>query len=73
VNGYRAEVSTQMPAASMLFGDWSQIVVGEWGALELAMNPYANFPAGIVGFRAFVTVDVGVRQAAAFSYASGIT
>lgn len=73
VNGYRAEVSTQVPAASMLFGDFSQIVIGEWGALEISMNPYANFPAGIVGIRAWVTVDVGVRQAGAFSLATSIT
>lgn len=73
VNGYRGEVSTQVPAANMLFGDFSQIVIGEWGALEISMNPYANFPAGIVGIRAWVTVDVGVRQAGAFSLATGIT
>lgn len=73
LNGYRAEVTTQMPAASMLFGDFSNIVIGEWGTLELSMNPYANFPAGIVGIRGWVTVDVGVRQATGFSYASSIT
>lgn len=73
VNGYRAEVSTQVPAANMLFGDWSQIVIAEWGVLEIAMNPYANFPAGIVGIRAFQTCDIGVRQAGAFSLATSIT
>ena len=73
LNGYRAEVSTQVPAATMIFGDWSQIIIGEWGVLEIALNPYANFPAGIVGIRAFQTVDIGVRQAGAFSSASSIT
>ena len=73
INGYRAEVSTQVPTADMLFGDWSQIVIAEWGVLELALNPYANFPAGIVGVRAFQTCDVGVRQAGAFSLATTIT
>lgn len=73
LNGYRAEVSTQVPSANMLFGDFSQIVVAEWGVLELALNPYANFPAGIIGLRAFQTCDVGVRQAGAFSLAATIT
>lgn len=73
LNGYRAEVSTQVPSATMLFGDFSQIVIGEWGTLEISANPYANFPAGITGIRAWVTVDVGVRQAGAFSAASSIT
>jgi hypothetical protein len=41
--------------------------------LELAMNPYANFAAGITGIRAMQSVDVGIRQAAAFSRATSIT
>jgi hypothetical protein len=57
----------------MLFGDFSQLVIAEWGALELDVNPYANFAAGISGVRAFYTVDIGVRYAAAFSYSTAIT
>jgi hypothetical protein len=41
--------------------------------LELDVNPYANFAAGISGVRAFYTVDIGVRYAAAFSYSTAIT
>lgn len=73
MNGYRADVSTNVPAATMVFGDWSQVVVGEWGALELAVNPYANFPAGIIGYRGWVTIDVAVRQPTAFSVATSIS
>jgi HK97 family phage major capsid protein len=73
VAGFRAMTSTQIAAGRMLFGDFSQLVIGEWGALELDVNPYANFPAGITGVRAFYTVDIGVRYAAAFSYSTAIT
>lgn len=73
VNGYRGEVSTQVPAANMIFGDWSQIIIANWGVLEIETNPYANFAAGIIGVRAWATVDIGVRQAAAFSRAVSIT
>jgi HK97 family phage major capsid protein len=71
--GMRAMSSNQMASATMLFGDWSQVIVGEWGVLEVEVNPYANFQAGIVGVRAMVSIDVGLRYAAAFSYASSIT
>lgn len=71
--GYRASTSTQMTAASMIFGDFSQVVIGEWGMLEIALNPYANFTAAITGIRAIQSVDVGIRQAAAFSRATSIT
>jgi HK97 family phage major capsid protein/HK97 family phage prohead protease len=71
--GFRAMSSLQMAAATMLFGDWSQVIVGEWGTLELDVNPYANFQAAITGFRAIVTIDCGLRYAGAFALASTIT
>jgi HK97 family phage major capsid protein len=73
VAGFPAMSSTQIAAGRMLFGDFSQLVIAEWGALEIDVNPYANFPAGITGVRAFYSVDIGVRYAAAFSYSTAIT
>jgi HK97 family phage major capsid protein len=73
VAGFPGMSSTQIAAGRMLFGDFSQLVIGEWGALELDVNPNANFAAGISGVRAFYTVDIGVRYAAAFSYSTAIT
>lgn len=75
VCGYRGTTTTQMTASAMLFGDFSQVVIGEWGQLELAVSNSEgnNFKAGILGIRAFQTVDVGVRQAGAFSLATSIT
>ena len=73
VLGFRAMSTNQMPAATAIFGDFSQVIFAEWGALELAANPFANFAAGITGIRAFLTADVGVRIAGAFSAASTIT
>lgn len=71
--GFPAMSSMQMPTADMLFGDWSEVVVGEWGVLEVEVNPYANFAAGIIGVRAIYSMDVAVRRAAAFSLATSIT
>lgn len=70
--GYPAMSSNQMTAASMIYGDWDQVVVAEWGVLQVEVNPYANFQAGIIGVRAMVSVDVGLRYAAAFSLATSI-
>lgn len=73
VSGFPAKSTLQMTAASMMFGDWSQVVMADWGSLELALNPYANFQAAITGIRAIQSVDIGVRIAAAFSLATSIT
>ena len=64
--GYPALASNQIPSGDLFFGDWAQIVVAEWGVLEVEVNPYANFQEGIIGVRAMMTVDVGVRYPAAF-------
>jgi HK97 family phage major capsid protein len=70
--GFRAMSSNQVEAAEMFFGDWSEVLIGEWGILEVTTNPYANFQAGIIGVRAIYSVDVGLRHAAAFSFATAI-
>lgn len=73
IEGFKAMSSMQMAAASMIFGDWSQIVIGEWGMLEIALNPYANFTSAITGIRAIQTCDIGIRVPGAFSLATSIT
>ena len=71
--GYRAMSSNQMPAARLLFGDFSKIVLAEWGVLEIGVNEVANFIAGIIGIRAMYSIDVGVRYPGAFSYSTAVT
>jgi HK97 family phage major capsid protein/HK97 family phage prohead protease len=71
--GFPAMSSMQVPTGDMLFGDWSTVVVGEWGVLEIAVNPAANFQAGIIGIRAMYTMDVAVRHPAAFTLGTSMT
>lgn len=71
--GFPAMSTNQVAAATMYFGDWSKLVVGEWGVLEIDTNPYASFAAGIIGVRALYSVDVGVRLPTAFTIATSIS
>ena len=73
VDGYKAMATLNLPTGNLLFGDFGQIVIGSWGVLELEVNPYANFQAGIVGVRAIYTVDIGVRYPSSFSLATSVT
>jgi len=73
VVGARAMASAQITSGTMLAGDFSQVVIGEWGTVEIETNPYANFQAGIVGVRAMYSCDVLVRYGAAFAVGTGIT
>jgi HK97 family phage major capsid protein len=71
--GKPAMSSVQITSGTMLGGDFSQVVIGEWGTVEIESNPYANFQAGIVGVRAFYSCDVLVRYAAAFAIGTGMS
>ena len=71
--GFPAMATNQVTAATMVAGDWSKLVVAEWGTLSVEVNPYANFQAGIVGVRAIYSLDIGVRIPVAFSRATTIT
>lgn len=70
---FPAMSSNQMSTATMLFGHWPSVILGEWGVLELMTNPYSDFTRGLTGLRAWYTCDVAVRHPGAFSYSSSIT
>ncbi|MGV7194302.1 phage major capsid protein [Xanthomonas axonopodis] len=65
--------SNAAPTNTAILGDWSQVLLGQWGAVEILVNPYAETPyrRGGVLVRAMATVDVAVRHEAAFVVAKG--
>lgn len=73
VDGYRGVASNQVPSATLIFGDFSQVVIGEWGVLEVDVNPFAGFTAGIIGIRAMAAIDIAIRYPSAFSVATSVT
>ena len=78
INGYQVARSNQIAAnltkgtgtnlSTVVFGNFADLVIGEWGVLEILANPYGSgFNSGSVDIRALQTVDIGVRHAASFS------
>jgi len=73
VNGFPGVTTTQMPAATIIFGSWNQLVMGFWGALELLIDPFSlslQLATRIVGAQA---VDVAVRHPESFVVIDTIT
>ncbi len=63
VNGYPAWATTNMPTANGIFGDFSTVVLGEWGVLEIrTIDQGTNYAKGEVELLAFVSMDVAVRN-----------
>jgi HK97 family phage major capsid protein/HK97 family phage prohead protease len=71
VNGYRAAVSTQVPAGEFWFGNWSDLLIGMWTGIDIVVDPYTLATSGGVRVVAMQDVDFGVRNAVSFCRASG--
>lgn len=65
--GFRGMSSEQLAANNLIFGSWGEVIIGEWGVLELATdNGGTRFNQMQVGIRASWMVDVLVRYPQAF-------
>lgn len=78
VNGYRAGVSNQVASdldkgtstgvcSAIFFGNWDDLLIGEWGAIELIVDPYRLKKQGLIEVTSFVMADIAVRHAQSFS------
>lgn len=76
--GARAGVSNQVPSnltkgsssgvcSAILFGNWSDLIIGNWGTLDLIVDPYTASTSGTVRVVALQDVDIAVRHAESFS------
>lgn len=69
------DAKTGTPATGrVISGDFSQIVIGEWGATEILANPYAAgyYERGDVQLRILHTLDAAVRHPKAFVVADDV-
>lgn len=75
VGGITVSMTNQIEAKAgtpnkgrLLMGDFGQVLIGQWGALDVLANPYAqdSFDAGAVQIRVMATMDAQVRHEAAF-------
>lgn len=78
MNGYRAEVSNQVSnvltkgtsttvCSAIFFADWSSLLIGQWGGLEILTNPYTQAANRITEVYAYQFVDINVRHAENFA------
>jgi HK97 family phage major capsid protein len=77
-HGQRVEVTTQVPDAggtpvkqNLIYGLWSELVIGYWSAVDVMVNPYHPDVASNGGalIHAFLDADVAVRHTEAFRFA----
>ncbi len=78
-HGERMEQTTQVPKtlgtsankSALIFGAWSELIVGYWSSVDVLMNPYHPDVASSGGalIHAFLDADVTVRRKEGFAFA----
>lgn len=66
LNGYRLAKSAQLAANTVIFGCWSEVIVGFWGVMEVRPDEAKLAASGGLVLRVFQDADVVVRHGQAF-------
>ena len=78
IGGLRGGVSNQVPSnltkgtssgvcSALVAGNWNDLIIGQWGTLDLMVDPYTGSTSGTVRVVALQDVDIAVRHAESFS------
>jgi len=77
VNGYKAVASNFLPSNltkgagtslhAAIFGDWSELIIAQWGGIDLLVNPYTKGKEALVELIVNAWYDLGVRHAVSFT------
>ena len=66
MNNYPLRATTHMPASTMLFANWNELIVCTWGSIALEVDHSTGFASGVTAFRAILPCDFGVRHPESF-------
>ncbi len=70
VNGYPIFVSNQATAGKVYFGNFSDLLIGMFGGVDITVDPYTASNTGTIRIVALQSVDVAVRHAVSFCLGS---
>jgi HK97 family phage major capsid protein/HK97 family phage prohead protease len=65
-NGYPVAVRNGITAKRIVFGNWSDVLIGMWGVLDVMPDRAAKAASGGLVLRVFQDIDVAVRHAESF-------
>jgi HK97 family phage major capsid protein len=84
INGYPFEMSNHIPSnltkgtaagtcSAVLFGDFSKLVIGQWGFMDLSVDDKSRKKEGYIEITANVYLDVAVLEPTAFTVCKDVT
>lgn len=83
VAGYNAMASNQVSSTlgsgqtpsehGIIFGNWNDLIIGQWGGIEITVDPYTQAKKGNIEITMHLMVDVIARHPQSFCKATGAT
>jgi len=73
MNGYSAYGVPAANANSVYFGDFSRMTVGQWGGIELIVDPYTYAKQGRIQITAVAMFDTGCTNVRAFAWLDDVS
>ncbi|WP_444922685.1 phage major capsid protein (plasmid) [Microbulbifer sp. DLAB2-AF] len=73
VNGYGTVVSNQVLAGELFHGNFSDLIIGMWGGLDMLVNPYSGDKAGTIRITAHQSCDTACRHPESFTHGKKFT
>lgn len=67
VNGYRAGVTKQVPSNRVIFGNFADLIIGEWAGIDVVVDPYSLKKNGQIEVTITLWTDIGIRHAVSFA------
>jgi HK97 family phage major capsid protein len=67
VNGYKSTGTTLMPTGKTIFGNFSDVIIGTWGILDLVLDTATRAAKGGIVLRAWHEIDVAIRHPQSFA------
>lgn len=64
--GYPHKVSTQLADGDVIFGNWNDLVIAQWGGMQLAFTNAVGFTSGQAHIRMISMFDIGIRNPKSF-------
>ena len=65
--------STSGSCSAMIFGNFAELIIGEWSGIDVLVDPYTGSTTGVTRITVFKDFDIAVRHAESFSSVQDFT
>ena len=59
--------STSGSCSALIFGNFNDLIIGQWGGTDVLVDPYTGSSTGTIRVVVFADIDIAVRHAQSFS------